>query len=87
MARLYAIIGLSLITGLSLYYVYLRPSYFEPISPYHVPETSVEISTTWDEFLKDCGGSIIVENYIHARSVFNKKYENNIVEWTGYFVE
>jgi len=35
----------------------------------------------------DCGGEVIVENYIHARSVFNKKYENNNVEWVGSFVE
>ena len=24
---------------------------------------------------------------MHARSVFNKKYENNVIEWTGYYVE
>ena len=37
--------------------------------------------------MKDCGGQVIVENYVHARSVFNRKYESNIVEWTGFFIE
>jgi len=30
---------------------------------------------------------VIVENFVHARSVFNKKYENNIVQWNGYYAE
>jgi len=30
---------------------------------------------------------VIVENFVHARGVFNKKYENNIVEWDGYFAD
>jgi len=42
---------------------------------------------TWEQFLEDCGGEIVVENYVHARSVFNKKYESNIVEWYGYYAE
>ena len=28
-----------------------------------------------------------MENYVHARSVFNKKYESNIVHWDGYFAD
>ena len=78
---------LAVFTVLSLYYVYMRPSYFTPISPYEMPAESKLISTSWEEFLQDCGGEVIVENYVHARSVFNKKYENNQVEWTGYFAE
>ena len=45
------------------------------------------INSTWPDFLKDCGGEVIVENYVRARSVFNRKYENNQVMWTGYFVD
>ncbi len=37
--------------------------------------------------MKDCGGDVVVENNVHARNVFNKKYEQNIVTWTGYFAE
>ena len=57
------------------------------MSVYEHPTESKEISTQWEGFLLDCGGEVIVENYVHARSVFNKKYENNIVSWTGYFAE
>lgn len=65
----------------------MRPSVFQNIGPYETPKESKEIATTWDEFLKDCGGEVIVENYVHARSIFNKKYEANIVEWDGFYAE
>lgn len=78
---------LALFLIVSLYYVYMRPSMFTPITPYETPLESKEINTSWEEFLKDCGGEVVVENYVHARSVFNKKYEANIIQWTGYFAE
>jgi hypothetical protein len=37
--------------------------------------------------LKDCGGEVVVENYVHARATFNRKYENNQITWTGYYAE
>jgi hypothetical protein len=54
---------------------------------YETPKDSKVVSFTWEDFLQDCGGEVIVENYVHARSIFNKKYEANIVTWTGYFAE
>ena len=57
------------------------------MSPYETPKESKPISATWEDFLKDCGGEVVVENFVHARSIFNKKYESNIVTWDGYFVE
>lgn len=65
----------------------MRPAYFTPMSPYEHPTESKIIDTTWQEFLTDCGGEVIVENYVHARSIFNKKYENNQITWTGFFAE
>lgn len=35
--------------------------------------------------MEDCGGKVIVENYIHARSEFSRKYENQLIIWTGLF--
>lgn len=75
MSRGYAMIVLLLFLILSLYYVYMRPSIFQPLTPYEVPKDSKNIDTTWEEFLKDCGGEVIVENNVHARNIFNKKYE------------
>ncbi len=68
---------LALIVVLSASYVYYRPYKVESISPFNVPETSTLIQATWEDFIKDCGGEVIVENYVRARSLFNKRYENN----------
>lgn len=87
MARVYALILLAVFGVIAGYYIYMRPSFFTPIGPYEHPTESKEIQTTWDEFLQDCGGEVIVENYVHARSTFNRKYENNDVQWEGYFAE
>ena len=62
---------------LSLYYVYMRPSMFTPMTPFEAPRESRVILSTREEFLGDCGGEIIVENNVHARNLFNQKYENN----------
>jgi hypothetical protein len=82
-----ALIALVAFSILSLYYVYMRPSIFESNSPFEAPKESFKISATWEEFLADCGGEVIVENNVHARATFNRKYENNFVNWTGYFAE
>ena len=87
-ARVYGITVVALFTLVCCYYVYLRPSYqFDPLTPYETPSESKVISVTWEEFLGDCGGEVIVENFVHARSVFNEKYENNQIEWKGVFAE
>jgi hypothetical protein len=65
----------------------MRPSYFSHISPYETPKDSKEVSYSWEQFLQDCGGEVIIENNVHARTVFNEKYESNIIEWKGYFAE
>ena len=63
------------------------PSIFTPHSPFQAPKESKQISATWGEFLQDCGGEVIVENNVHARNIFNQKYENNQVAWRGYYAE
>ena len=74
-ARCYAIVALLCFSVFAVYYVSIRPSVFQHIHAYETPKESKEISLTWDDFLKDCGGEIIVENYVHAKTVFNTKYE------------
>jgi hypothetical protein len=80
-------IVLAIFSLFSLYYVYMCPSIFTPHTPFQAPKESKLISSTWEEFLKDCGGEVIVENNVHARNVFNQKYENNQVAWRGYYAE
>ena len=66
----------------------MRPSYNLHVNPLsHHNEQSVRIKTTWPEFLQDCGGEQVIENCVHTKMVFNEKYENNIVSWSGYFAE
>jgi hypothetical protein len=71
----------------AMYYVYMRPSYFTPLHPYEKPADSKTITASWNEFLSDCGGEVIVENYVHARKIFNDKYENNIINWQGVYAD
>lgn len=56
-------------------------------SAFETPKDSKEVPYSWNEYLKDCGGEIIVENSVHARNIFNEKWESNIVNWKGYYAE
>ena len=87
-ARIYAIIVFGLCALGSCFYIYMRPHYNLHVNPLtHHNEESVRIRTTWPEFLQDCGGEQVIENFVHTKMVFNDKYENNIVNWSGYFAE
>jgi hypothetical protein len=37
--------------------------------------------------LSDCGGEKVIDNSVHTKIVFNDKYENNVISWSGYFAE
>jgi len=86
--RIYAIIAAAIFSFAACTYVYYRPNFamhHNPLSHHNIE--SLEISTTWPEFLKDCGGEQVIENFVHTKMVFNEKYENNVVEWSGHFAE
>jgi hypothetical protein len=87
MARIYALTLITILIILCIAYVVVRPSFASNfiIMPYDKPQPTRIINATWTEFLQDCGGAVIVENYVHARSEFNRKYENQIVLWTGLY--
>ncbi len=65
----------------------MRPSYLTHMNAYETPKDSKDINSSWEDFLKDCGGEVIIENNVHARKIFNEKYESNVVTWRGYFAE
>ena len=54
---------------------------------FHHNIESKAIDERWIDYLADCGGEKVIENYVHAKMVFNEKYENNLVTWDGYFAE
>jgi len=87
-ARVYAVITAILLAAMSGYYVYMRPSYTfheGPLTTHN--EDRHRISTSWADYLKDCGGEKVIENSVHTKIVWNENYENNIVEWQGYFAD
>lgn len=87
-ARIYAIIVMVLFAVACCVYVYLRPSYDFHHNPLvHHNIESHRINTSWADYLQDCGGEQVIENFVHTKMVFNDKYENNIVNWSGYFTE
>jgi hypothetical protein len=89
MARLYAIIIAIVFSALSGFYVYSRPTYMmmheSPLTHHNIE--SNKISASWIDYLQDCGGEKIIENSVHTKILWNEKYENNIVEWSGYFAD
>ena len=48
---------------------------------------SKKIEASWSDYLEDCGGEKVIDNSVHTKLVFNEKYENNVVNWSGYFAE
>lgn len=88
LSRVYAIIIAIIYIALSGFYVYSRPQFLIPSNPLrHHNFDSQEINTTWQGYLNDCGGEKVIENYVHAKMIFNEKYENNVVSWNGYFAD
>lgn len=88
LSRFYGMLSIVMVSLILIGFTFYQPmnGLFD-MRPYQAPENSVMINSTWPDFLKDCGGEVIVENYVRARSLFNRKYENNQVMWTGFFVE
>jgi hypothetical protein len=65
----------------------MRPYNLHENPLFHHNVESKRIDATWVDYLQDCGGDKIIDNYVHTKMVFNQKYENYKVEWTGYFAE
>lgn len=85
-SRLYAILGTVFAICGSCFYVYMRPSYSLYDNPlFHHNMDSHPIDSSWTEYLADCGGEKVLDNYIHTKLLFNDKYENNEVSWRGFY--
>jgi hypothetical protein len=87
MERIYAILLTIIIIGTSVTYAYNKPytlhhSFFE-----RPQEESITIENTWSQYLESCSGEKIIENQVHALHLFSQTYENNIVNWDGYYID
>ena len=47
---------------------------------------NVFLNTSWPEYLKDCGGEVVLQNSIRASETFTSKYEGNTISWDGYLM-
>jgi hypothetical protein len=87
-ARLYALIMIALFSAGAGWYVYARPSLgFHQNPLMHHNTESHPIDETWIDYLQDCGGEQVIENFVHTKLVYNEKYENYQVNWSGYIAE
>jgi hypothetical protein len=87
MEKIYAIILMVIIATVSIVYVYNKPytmhhSFFE-----RPMEEAQVIDKTWVNFLETCSGEKIIENQVHALHEFSQQYENNIINWDGYYID
>ena len=87
MERIYAILLTLIIVGVSIGYAYNKPytlhhSFFERPN-----EESVTIDKTWNQFLETCSGERIIENQVHALHLFSQTYENNVINWDGFYID
>ena len=78
---------LAAFSGFAGYYVYSRP--FEVHHRFFDrPElASRNLTQTWSDYLDSCSGQNIIENQVHALHQFTQIYENNIVDWDGYYID
>mmetsp|Transcript_13935 Transcript_13935/g.23699 ORF Transcript_13935/g.23699 Transcript_13935/m.23699 type:complete len:269 (-) Transcript_13935:27-833(-) len=85
--RIYAILLLGSFAAFSVYYVYSRP-YIPHHSFFDKPQQeSLNITLSWNDYLESCSGERIIENQVFALHEFTQKYENNVVDWDGYYID
>lgn len=70
-----------------MYYVYTRPFTVHHRFFDRPEATSQYLKATWPDYLQSCSGEKIIENQVHALHEFTQIYENNIVDWDGYYID
>ena len=88
LGRVYALLIFASFAVLSCVYVYQNP-YTIHKSMFDRPEGSEShlINSTWPQYLETCSGEKIIENQVHAAHIFSQLYQDNIVEWDGYYID
>jgi len=69
----------SIYAGFLIYSLYYKISNIEFKSP-------ISLETKWEEYLKNCGAKVILENSVKANLYYEQNYKNNYVRWSGYFI-
>jgi hypothetical protein len=79
LSRVWAIIAGTVIFGSCCYYVYLNPTFKVDGAIFESEGDGHMITESWEEYLQDCGGEKVIENYVHTKKEFAHKYEDNKV--------
>lgn len=86
-SRVYAILILLVFSAFSIYYAYSRPFQLHHRFFDRPDDVSHNLTATWSDYLQSCSGEKIIENQVHALHEFTQKYENNVVDWDGYYID
>ena len=86
-SRVYAILILVAFGAFSAYYVYSRPFQVHHRFFERPQAESRNLTNTWADYLTSCSGEKIIENQVHALHEFTQIYENNVVDWDGYYID
>lgn len=76
-SRTYFLVIVSILIVIIIFFI-------TPTTEPHKP--SIVLQTTWPEYLKDCGGEVILQNSIRATDTFSQIYEGNGINWDGYLM-
>jgi hypothetical protein len=48
---------------------------------------SIVISASWEDYIDECGANVVIVNNVKANEIFKNKYQNNVVNWSGYYID
>jgi hypothetical protein len=48
---------------------------------------SIVITASWEDFIDECGSNVVIVNNVKATEIFKNKYQNNVVNWGGYYID
>lgn len=78
LSRRYVLIAGSLVASMILaYWVLSIPA----------PVEVIYSNTSWTQYLKDCGGEVVLRNSVKATTAFSHLYEGKTVAWDGYLLK
>ena len=79
-------IGIAVTVLLSIVFLYFSWFYDFGTTDYASTNNSIEVMFPWTEYIGDCGSKVVISNSLRANDIFKRKYKNNYVNWSGYFI-
>ena len=80
-------VGIALFSIIAIVFFYFSWFYDFEVEGKMTVKQGIEVSFPWTEYIKDCGSDVIISNNLKAKEIFKTKYQNNYVNWSGYFFQ